>query len=166
MMIQEALNTAVDGGYHIYGTDGMDTYYEGANSNYSVWTRKDNESSFMVLTQETFLDAKFWQALGRVLGWSEACDLVITCAHGTKSVTKVAAPTGCISGIVLSRPWRTGIPQKPSLHVCPPHHHRGSSAHDSNPCRLSVLPPPRQTQADKTTTRALCLVSVKERVRY
>jgi hypothetical protein len=82
MMIQEVLNTAVDGGYHIYGTDGMDTYYEGANSNYSVWTRKDNESSFMVLTQETFLDAKFWQALGRVLGWSEACDLVITCAHG------------------------------------------------------------------------------------
>jgi hypothetical protein len=26
MTIQEALNKAVEGGYHIYGSDGMDTY--------------------------------------------------------------------------------------------------------------------------------------------
>ena len=82
MTIQEALNKANEGGYHIYGSDGMDTYYEGANSEYSVWTRKDNESSFIVLTEKTFLDPQFWQALGRTLGWSEVCDLAITCVHG------------------------------------------------------------------------------------
>jgi len=81
MTIQEALNKAVEGGYHIYGSDGMDTYYEGANSEYSVWTRKDNESSFIVPTEETFLDPQFWQALGRALGWSETCHLAITCAQ-------------------------------------------------------------------------------------
>jgi hypothetical protein len=30
--IQEAREKAVEGGYHIYGSDGMDTYYEGVNS--------------------------------------------------------------------------------------------------------------------------------------
>ena len=82
MTVQEALHTATEGGYHIYGSDGMDTLYEGANSEYSVWTRKDNESSFLVPTEETFLDPQFWQALGRALGWSEMCDLSITCVHG------------------------------------------------------------------------------------
>ena len=82
MTVQEALNKANEGGYHIYGSDGMDTLYEGANSEYSVWTRKDNESSFIVLTEKTFLDPQFWQALGRALGWNEACDLAISCVHG------------------------------------------------------------------------------------
>jgi len=82
MTIPEALEKAVEGGYHIYGSDGMDTEYDGANSAYSVWTRKDNESSFIVFTKETFLDPRFWQALGRALGWSERCDLSITCVHG------------------------------------------------------------------------------------
>src|SRR5215475_863378 len=81
MTVQEALNKANEGGYHIYGSDGMDTLYEGANSEYSVWTRKDNESSFIVPTEETFLDPQFWQALGRALGWSETCHLAITCAQ-------------------------------------------------------------------------------------
>jgi hypothetical protein len=71
MTVQEAMNKAVAGGYHIYGSDGMETLYEGANSKYSVWTRKDNESSFIIPTEETFLDPKFWQALGRALGWSD-----------------------------------------------------------------------------------------------
>jgi hypothetical protein len=82
MTIQDALNTAVEGGYHIYGSDGMDTLYEGATNDYSAWTRKDNDSSFLVPTEETFLDPHFWQALGRALGWSERCDLAITCVHG------------------------------------------------------------------------------------
>jgi hypothetical protein len=82
MTIPEALEKAVKGGYHIYGSDGMDTDYGGANSEYSVWTRKDNESSFIMPTEDTFLDPQFWQALGRTLGWSEACDLSITCEHG------------------------------------------------------------------------------------
>jgi hypothetical protein len=82
MTVQEVLDKAVEGGYHIYGSDGMDTLYEGANSEYSVWTRKDNESSFIVLTEKTFLDPQFWQALGRALGWNEACDLALICVHG------------------------------------------------------------------------------------
>ena len=82
MTVQEALNKATEGGYHISGSDGMDTDYEGATNDYSAWTRKDNKSSFLVPTEETFLDPQFWQALGRALGWSEACDLAITCVHG------------------------------------------------------------------------------------
>ena len=82
MTVQEAMNKAVEGGYHVYGSDGMDTDYEGATNDYSAWTRKDNDSSFLVPTEETFLDPQFWQALGRALGWSEACDLAISCRHG------------------------------------------------------------------------------------
>jgi hypothetical protein len=82
MTVQEVIDKAVEGGYHIYGSDGMDTLYEGANNEFSAWTRRDNESSFMVPTEETFLDPQFWQALGRALGWSERCDLAITCVHG------------------------------------------------------------------------------------
>jgi hypothetical protein len=84
MTVQEALNTAVEGGYHIYGSDGMDTDYEGATNDYSAWTRKDNESSFLVPTEETFLDPTFWQALGHALGWSEVCDLAMSCRHGAE----------------------------------------------------------------------------------
>jgi hypothetical protein len=32
--------------------------------------------------QTTFLDATFWSALGRALGWDTPCDLAITCGHG------------------------------------------------------------------------------------
>jgi hypothetical protein len=84
MTIQEAMNKAVEGGYHIYGSDGMDTDYEGATKDYSAWTRKDNASSFLVPTEETFLDPHFWQALGRALGWREAGDLALSCRHGAE----------------------------------------------------------------------------------
>ena len=84
MTVQEAMQKAVEGGYHIYGSDGMNTLYEGANSEFSAWTRIDNEPSFLVPTEETFLDPQFWQALGRALGWSEACDLAISCMHGAE----------------------------------------------------------------------------------
>ena len=40
MTVQEVIDKAVEGGYHIYGSDGMDTLYDGANSEYSVWTRR------------------------------------------------------------------------------------------------------------------------------
>jgi hypothetical protein len=35
MTVQEALNKATEGGYHIHGSDGMETYYEGANRDFS-----------------------------------------------------------------------------------------------------------------------------------
>ena len=63
---------------------------------------------------------------------------------GRKSVIAVAATTGCFNGIVLFRHWRMATPLKPSLSVSPPRRHRRSRAHDSNPCRPSVLPPPNQ----------------------
>ena len=59
MTVQEVIAQAVEGGYHIYGSDGMDTLYEGANSEFSAWTRIDNKSSFMIPTEETFLDPGF-----------------------------------------------------------------------------------------------------------
>ena len=82
MTIAEALTKAVEGGYHIHGSDGMATDYAGANSAFSAWTRKDNASSFMIPMEATFLDPQFWRALGRALGWSEACDLIITWVCG------------------------------------------------------------------------------------
>ena len=72
MTIQEAMNKATKGGYHIHGSDGAETYYSGANSEFSLWTRRDNDSSFMVAMEETFLDPGFWSALGRALGYGQA----------------------------------------------------------------------------------------------
>jgi hypothetical protein len=76
MTIQEALNKAVDGGFHVNGADGADTDYSGANSEFSAWTRKDNDSSFIVPVEEMFLDPLFWQALGRALGWDHPISTV------------------------------------------------------------------------------------------
>jgi hypothetical protein len=45
MTIQEAVNKATEGGYHMHGSDGIDTDYGGANSEYSVWTRKDGSAT-------------------------------------------------------------------------------------------------------------------------
>ena len=81
MTIQEAINKANEGGYHMHGSDGMATSYDGATNEFSAWTRKDNLSTFLVPTEETFLDPKFWQALGCALGWSEECNLAILCRH-------------------------------------------------------------------------------------
>jgi hypothetical protein len=49
---------------------------------YSAWTRTDNQSSFLVPVQETFLDPVFWHAFGRALGWDAPCELAIMCVHG------------------------------------------------------------------------------------
>src|SRR5262249_17003430 len=93
MTIREALTTARAGGYHINGSDGMATDYGGANSEYSVWTRKNNGSSFIVPVAETFLDPHFWQALGRKLGWEEEVRTVHTVEHGRATlVTRAGYP--------------------------------------------------------------------------
>ena len=82
MTIAEALRKAVAGGYHIHGSDGMATTYAGASRKFTAWTRHDNDSSFLVPMEETFLDSRFWHALGRALGWQDACELSIACVHG------------------------------------------------------------------------------------
>jgi hypothetical protein len=86
MTIQEAMNKATKGGYHIHGSDGMETAYSGASSHYSTWTRKDNHSTFMVSMEETFLDPQFWQALGRVLGWEHTMVTVHEVKNGRPPV--------------------------------------------------------------------------------
>ena len=65
MTIQEALNKAVAEGYHVQGSDGVGTVYSGANSDFTLWTRTDNASSFMIPMEETLLDPAFWIAFGR-----------------------------------------------------------------------------------------------------
>src|SRR2546422_6150829 len=86
MSIQEALDKATAGGYHIHGADGVETAYSGASSAYSAWTRKDNKSSFMVAVEATFLDPHFWQALGRALEWHHAMRTVHKVEHGRPTV--------------------------------------------------------------------------------
>jgi hypothetical protein len=50
MHVQEAINSAVAGGYHGNVSDG-------------------------VRVEEAFLDTAFWQAMGQTLGWKETCDI-------------------------------------------------------------------------------------------
>jgi len=90
MTIQEAMSKAIKGGYRINGSDGAEIYYSGANSEFSLWTRKDNDSSFMVAMEETFLDPGFWSALGRALGYEQkrcAGKLTVSFPRGN-SITK------------------------------------------------------------------------------
>jgi hypothetical protein len=82
MTIQDALHTAIAGGYRVEGSDGVATSFSGANSEYSAWTRTDNHSTLMIPMHETFLDPAFWRALGRALGWEAPCTLAITCRAG------------------------------------------------------------------------------------
>src|SRR5438445_11980980 len=76
MTIDEAIINAVKEGYHVRVFDGIKMYYSGANTEWSVWTRTDNDSSFMVPVEAIFLDPLFWQALGRALRWDRAQLLV------------------------------------------------------------------------------------------
>jgi len=73
MTIQEAMNKAVAGGYHVQGSDGGATSYSGANSEFSLWTRTDNASSFLVPMEETLLDPAFWTAFGCMLARDRVC---------------------------------------------------------------------------------------------
>jgi hypothetical protein len=86
MTIEDALKKATEGGYHIYGADGVDTHYEGANSDFSAWTRTDNASTFMVAVEETFLDPHFWQTLGKALGWDQTVVTMHTVENGRPTI--------------------------------------------------------------------------------
>jgi hypothetical protein len=86
MTIQEALHKAIAGGYHIDGSDGIATSYEGASNEYSAWTRTDNESTFVVAVAETFLDPAFWQALGKGLEWEQDLRTVHAVENGRATI--------------------------------------------------------------------------------
>ena len=63
-------------------------YYSGANTEWSVWTRTDNDSSFMVRVEESFLDPCFWQALGRALRWDHAITTVHVVDNGRPTTVR------------------------------------------------------------------------------
>src|SRR5262249_50288717 len=86
MTINEAMTSAVMEGYHVSSLDGIDMYYSGANTEWSVWTRRDNASSCMVRVEESFLDPKFWQALGRAVGWDRAIKTLHVVDNGRPTI--------------------------------------------------------------------------------
>jgi hypothetical protein len=69
MTIQEAMNKAVEGGYHLHGSDGIDTDDASANSECSAWTSKENDSTGVASVKASWLDPHFWRAVGLALGW-------------------------------------------------------------------------------------------------
>jgi hypothetical protein len=71
MTIQEAMNKAVEGGYHLNGADGMDTDEAGAHRACSAWTRDDTDAPCSAGMTAPWLDPQFWRALGLALGWHE-----------------------------------------------------------------------------------------------
>jgi hypothetical protein len=75
MTIQEAIHKAVEGGYHLHGSDGMDTDDDGAHRACSAWTRNDTASTWVAGVQASLLDPHFWRALGLALGWHEGVDM-------------------------------------------------------------------------------------------
>jgi hypothetical protein len=77
MTVHEAFQQAVEGGYDVKSLDGVGTQYSGANTEYSVWTRHDNDSSFMLRIEESLLDPAFWTcAFGQRAGSKRAHHLV------------------------------------------------------------------------------------------
>jgi len=77
MTIDEAMTKAVKEGYHVRSFDSIEMYYSGANDEWSVWTRKDNDSSFMKRVEEIFLDPDFWSCLfGKKVGRKRALQMV------------------------------------------------------------------------------------------
>jgi len=76
MTIQEVFKNAVKEGYHVKSFDGVDTYFSGVNTEWSVWTRRDNESSFMIRVEETFFDPAFWVCVFGTEGRERAITLI------------------------------------------------------------------------------------------
>jgi len=76
--MKELYEKAVEGGYSyncgkgmFTKGDGMECYFSGVNSDYAVWTRKDNDSSICVSHEETLLEPEFWKCAGVALGWGK-----------------------------------------------------------------------------------------------
>ena len=86
MTIDEAIINAVKEGYHVRVFDGIEMYYSGANTEWSVWTRTDNDSFFMVPVEAIFLDSLFRQALGRAPRWDHAIKTVHVVDNGRPTI--------------------------------------------------------------------------------
>jgi len=123
MTIEEAIHKATEGGYHIHGSDGVVTSYTGANDEYSAWTRTDNDSTFMVPIEETFLDPAFWHALGCALGMPKnAAQGHWPCVHppGMPYAKKSVGPRMPCCALLIT--WPKGKTRSPSLRPSPGNH--------------------------------------------
>lgn len=89
---EEIIKCAIDGGwkydcsprpFHPLG-DGMTCTFAGVNSQWSVWNRDDNGSSICVSHADTFLDPKFFQAIGKAKGWEQP----LTPLSGVKAINR------------------------------------------------------------------------------
>lgn len=56
--------------YRCLPGDGMECKYDSCNSEWAVFTRKDNHSSICPTIEELVLRPDFWQAVGKTRGWS------------------------------------------------------------------------------------------------
>ena len=71
MTIQEAMSKAIEGGYHLHGSDGRDTDDAGAHRECSAGTRNVIDSPCSAGVKASLLDPHFWRVLGLALGWHE-----------------------------------------------------------------------------------------------
>lgn len=68
--MEKAIKLAIEGGYKyncgkglFTKGDGTKCTFSGVNTDWTVWTRLDNDSSICVSHEDTLLDPLFWQAL-------------------------------------------------------------------------------------------------------
>jgi hypothetical protein len=144
MMVQEALNTAVEGGYHIYGSDGMDTDTKEPRTTIPRGRGKITSPRFSCPRKRPFLIQNSgkpwdvpWAGVRCVTSRSPVC-------MWRKSVSVVMGTTGCINGIVLFKPLRMATLLKPSLPILPPR--RQGRAGKSTRAKLD-----RHTRADHSS---------------
>jgi len=166
MTITEALDNAVSGGYHMDGLDGMETDYAGANSAFTAWTRTDNASTFQVAVEETFLDPRFWQALGRALGWSAMCDRALLCVHGEEEYERCRGSFWMyqwhrfIQALAEGNPpdaFFASLPSSQRMASGTPYRHQAGRAHPHRFCPLLSATATRQhCQATRQHSQHLC----------
>jgi hypothetical protein len=161
MTIQEAMKKASAWGYHINGPDGIETDYGGANSEYSVWTRKDNDSSFIVPVAETFLHPHFWHALGRGLGWAQEVTTVHEVENGGATLVTRAGQHWLYHWHRFIDHLAAGKTPEGFFAALAPSQTRGSKEHARKTRRPSTLQTPNKTRAGKRTQRGSVSVPVE-----
>lgn len=57
--------------YRCLPGDGMECKYDSCNSEWAVFTRKDNRSSICPTIEELVLRPDFWRAVGKTRSWSK-----------------------------------------------------------------------------------------------
>ena len=161
MTIEQALTIATKGGYHIRGSDGIDTSYEGASNEYSAWTRNDNHSTFMVTVEETFLDPIFWQALGHALGWDHKLMTVHAMENGRPTMVTKAQQHWLAHWHRFIDHLAAGKTPEAFFATLTSSQTGGNKEHKRKTRRPSILQATKRTRAEKTTKRGSDLLPIK-----